>query len=108
MIEVIDQDREARKIYCASGFGEKSQWFKNIVANENVLVDFKGVEYRAIARVVNANEAREIVLRSAGSHPKAMKGVARLSGYEMVGTEDDIIEFSGIVRIIEFALLENA
>jgi hypothetical protein len=57
---------------------------------------------------VELDQAKEILLRYARSHPKAIKGVARLSCYEMDGSESDIVEFSGIIRIIEFSLGEKA
>jgi len=38
------------------------------------------------------------------AHPKSIKGVARLSGYEMDATKKDVIEFSKIVKIVEFTL----
>ena len=41
VIEVIDQDKANGKIYSASGFGEKSQWFKNISKNSEVLITLK-------------------------------------------------------------------
>ena len=107
VIEVVDQDKDAGKVFAASGFGEQSQWFKNIVAKEDVFVTLKNTEYKAIARVVDKAQAQEVLLRYARSHPKAIKGVARLSGYAMDGTESDVIEFSGIVRIVEFSLHET-
>jgi len=41
------------------------------------------------------------------AHPKSIKGVARSSGYEMNGSEQDVIEFSKIIKIIEFTLDEK-
>ncbi|PLW66857.1 hypothetical protein [Pseudohalioglobus lutimaris] len=41
VIEVIDQDKANGRIYSASGFGEKSQWFKNISKNSEVLITLK-------------------------------------------------------------------
>lgn len=104
VIEVIDQDKTDRKIFSASGFGEKSQWFKNIVVNGSVFVSIKNEKYKAIARVLPGNEATEVLLRYVKAHPKSIKGVARLSGYEIDDTEQDVIEFSRIVKIVEFTL----
>jgi deazaflavin-dependent oxidoreductase (nitroreductase family) len=104
VIEVIDQDKPSGKVYSASGFGEKSQWFKNIILNENVYITIKSKEYKAKARVVSEEEAEDILLRYAESHPKSIKGVARLSGYEMDGSQQDVIEFSKIIKIIEFTM----
>jgi len=104
VIEVIDQDKASGKIYAASGFGEKSQWFKNISNNGDVFITIKNTEHKAIARVVSQKEAEETLLRYAKAHPNSIRGVARLSGYEMDGDDQDVIEFSKIVKIVEFTI----
>lgn len=102
VIEVIDQDKANGKIYSASGFGEKSQWFKNVSSNSKVFITVRNTEYKAVARVLSEKEAEDILLRYAKAHPKSIKGVARISGYEMDGDEKDVIEFSKIIKIVEF------
>lgn len=108
VIEVIDQDKVNRKIFSASGFGEKSQWFKNIFANNAVLVTLKNTEYKATAKVLLADDATRVLLRYAGAYPKSLKGVARLSGYEIDGSIQDVVEFSKVIKIVEFTLSEKA
>lgn len=104
VIEVIDQDNTNRKLFSASGFGERSQWFKNISVNNSVFVTLKNTEYTATARVLSIDEATDVLLRYVKAHPKSIKGVARLSGYEMDGSEQDVLEFSKIIKIVEFTL----
>ena len=104
VIEVIDHDKAKGKIYSASGFGEKSQWFKNISANNSVFVSIKNTDYKASARVIPDDEAEKVLLRYVKAHPNSIKGVARLSGYAMDGSEHDVIEFSRIIKIVEFTL----
>jgi deazaflavin-dependent oxidoreductase (nitroreductase family) len=108
VIEVIDQDKSDRKVYSASGFGEKSQWFKNILANNSVFVTVKNTEYKATAKVLSAIQAEEVLLRYVKAHPKSIKSVARLSGYKMDGSEQDVIEFSKVIKIIELTLDKKA
>lgn len=104
VVEVIDQDKSNNKVYSASGFGEKSQWFKNISKNNNVFVTLRNTEYKAVARVLSENEGTDVLLRYVKAHPKSIKGVARLSGYEMDGSNQDIREFGKIIKIVEFTL----
>lgn len=106
VIEVIDQSEG--KIYSASGFGEKSQWFKNITVNNSVFVTLKNTRYKAFATVLSENETTNALLEYVKAHPKSIKAVAKLSGYSMDGTEQDIIEFSKIIKIVEFTLDEKA
>lgn len=104
VIEVIERDTAGGTLCCASGYGAKSQWFKNITTNPNVFVTLKNIEYEAMARILTEQEATSMLVRYASAHPKAIKAVAKLSGYEMDGTESDVIEFSKVIKIIEFSL----
>ena len=104
VIEVIDQDKASGKIYSASGYGERSQWFKNISSNNNVFITIKNCERKAVGRILSPLEAEAVLLRYADRHPNSIKGVARLSGYSLDGTSEDVIEFSKLVKIIEFQL----
>ena len=114
VIEVIDQDKTNGVLYSASGFGTQSQWFKNISVNNAVFVTLRNTECEASARgcdVVHhppmADEATEVLFRYVKVHPNSIKSVARLSGYEMDGSEKDIIAFSQIIKIVKFTLHER-
>ncbi|MDX1735639.1 MAG: hypothetical protein R3228_14795 [Halioglobus sp.] len=87
-----------------SGFGDKSQWFRNICANNAVVVTLGNQQSQATARVLSAAQARDVLLSYAQAHPKSIRGVARLSGYEIDGTEQDVLEFSQLIKIVEFTL----
>jgi len=104
VLEVIDQDKANKKVFSGSGFGEKSQWFKNISANNSVFVTLRNRQYEATARVLSADEAKDVLLRYVKTHPKSIHGVARLSGYDIDGSEQDILEFSQIIKVVEFTL----
>ena len=107
VIEVIDQDKTNGTLYSASGFGEQSQWFKNISVNNAVFVTVKNTEFEASASVLSADEATEVLLRYLKVHTHSIKSVARLSGYEMDGSEKDVIAFSQIIKIVKFTLRER-
>lgn len=107
VIEVIDQDKTNGVLYSASGFGTQSQWFKNISVNNAVFVTLRNTEFEASASVLSADEATEVLLRYVKVHPNLIKSVARLSGYEMDGSEKDIIAFSQIIKIVKFTLHER-
>jgi deazaflavin-dependent oxidoreductase (nitroreductase family) len=107
VIEVIDQDKTNGVLYSASGFGTQSQWFKNISVNNAVFVTLRNTEFEASASVLSADQATEVLLRYVKAHPNSIKSVARLSGYEMDGSEKDIIAFSQIIKIVKFTLHER-
>jgi deazaflavin-dependent oxidoreductase (nitroreductase family) len=104
VVEVIDQDESNDRYYVASGFGMKSQWYKNIAANSQVYVVLNTDEYEADSRILEPVEASDILRRYAQKKPKSMKAVARLSGYAMEINEQDISEFSKVIKIVELTL----
>lgn len=106
VIEVIDGDLAQGKLYAASGFGEQSQWFKNICANNHVKLTWKNEHFAAQARILEVKEAEQVLLRYASAHPKSIRAVARLSGYQMDGDHEDVSQFSRIIRVVEFSRLE--
>ncbi|MFT5013240.1 MAG: deazaflavin-dependent oxidoreductase (nitroreductase family) [Patiriisocius sp.] len=108
VLEVIHHDKENSTVFVASGFGEKSQWFKNILADNSVHIRLKHSKFDAEARVVSSQEARTLLIQYANTHPKSMKAVARLCGYDMDGSESDIFEFSQIINIVEFTRKRDA
>jgi len=104
VLEVIDQNKTRGTIYSASGFGNKAQWFKNILSNPNVFIALKSRQRKAVVRVLSAEEAEQVLLRYVEVHPNSINVVARLSGYEMDGNRQDVCEFSRIVKIVEFTI----
>ncbi len=105
VIEVIHRNEAEGKIYSASGFGEKSQWFKNIQANNQVWLTTGNTEFQARARILSSEDAEVILQQYVRQHPNSIKGVARLSGYVIDGDDADISAFSKIIRIIEFSIV---
>tara|TARA_R110002073_G_scaffold16703_8_gene63759 strand:+ start:1541 stop:2026 length:486 start_codon:yes stop_codon:yes gene_type:complete len=107
VLEVIRHDESTTQFFVASGYGTKSQWYRNIIAEPHVSIMVKNTEHNAVARVVSPDEATQILGLYAAAHPKSIKAVARLSGYNMDGTESDIVEFSSIIKIIEFTVKKS-
>ena len=105
VVEIIDRDDVNGSVYVASGFGDKSQWFKNISANPNVVVVLKNKARDAKSEILPTDQAEIVLRRYAAKNLKLMKAVARLSGYEMDGTDEDVLAFSQVIKIIRFVLV---
>jgi len=71
VLEVIDHPTPDTYVV-ASGFGEKAQWFRNIVANPSVRV-YAGshAPAPATARVLDQQEADRTLVAYRGRHPRA-------------------------------------
>lgn len=70
-LEVVDHPRPDTYVV-VSGFGTRSQWFRNVMANAEVRVWIGSQRpIPATARRLNAEDAAETLRRYAQAHPKA-------------------------------------
>lgn len=80
VLEVIRYDPQGPTFYVASGFGRRSHWFRNIVAHPAVEIQVGWRRYRAVAEVLDPEQAAEILQAYAQKHPIAFRELARLIG----------------------------
>ncbi|MDK2980858.1 MAG: hypothetical protein PWQ55_1205 [Chloroflexota bacterium] len=104
VVEVVDYDPDARKIYIASGFRQQSDWYKNIRKTPQIEVNFRGKTHEAEACELNQQVSRNILLNYAHQHPLAMKELARFMGYEIDGSDQDIRTLADELPLIEIKL----
>ena len=57
MLEVVHFDPESNTHYVASGFGEKSQWYQNIMKTPNVTIQVGNKKFSAVAERLPVDEA---------------------------------------------------
>ncbi len=102
VIEVVQYDKDSGVYYVASGWGEKSNWYKNIMANPNVTIQVKNKSYKAVAERVTPELGGQIMLNYARQHPFALRELARVMRYPLDGSEESAVEFGKHIPIIAF------
>ncbi|MPV37702.1 nitroreductase family deazaflavin-dependent oxidoreductase [Georgenia subflava] len=95
---------EAGAVVVAAGYGRRSQWFRNIVADPRVRLWRGGVVgVRAVAEVLPPAEARALLERYRREHPLRARFVARALGIEGLTSADplpaDVGERVPLVRV---------
>ncbi len=83
VLEVVDIDRTASRVYVASGWGERSDWVRNISATPQVEIQIAGHTWPARARRLTPEEGAELLLRYGRKHPAALQSLARIMGYRI-------------------------
>jgi deazaflavin-dependent oxidoreductase (nitroreductase family) len=86
----------------ASGFGEKSQWFQNIMKTPNVTIQVGNQIIPVTAERLPVDEAEKIFEIYQHKHPNAIKNLSKLVGYELGDSEEDIQAFIHSIPIIAF------
>jgi deazaflavin-dependent oxidoreductase (nitroreductase family) len=107
VLEVVRYTSVSRTCIVASGWGEKAQWLKNIMANPGVEVTVGVRTHRARARRMARDEAAQALRGYACRHPWAMKLLARLMlGRPYQGLVDDFVWLAEHVPLVELRLVE--
>jgi deazaflavin-dependent oxidoreductase (nitroreductase family) len=102
VLEVVHYDKEQNTHYIASGFGEKSQWFQNIMKTPNVNIQVGNQEIPVTAERLPAEEAEKVFEIYQQKHPNAIKNLSKLVGYELGDSEEGIRAFIHVIPIIAF------
>lgn len=103
VLEVVKHDREGGIYYIASGFGEKSDWIKNITANPSVSVQAGRSRFPATAERLSPKAGEEVILEYGKLHPVAMRELARFMGYQIENTKTDLRELGRILPIFKLS-----
>ena len=89
VLEVVHRQANSNTYYVASGYGEKSDWCRNISQNPQVGVQVGRRAWAASAERLPPEQAEEVILAYARRYPRALKQLARLMGYQIDANEDD-------------------
>jgi deazaflavin-dependent oxidoreductase (nitroreductase family) len=89
VLEVVKHDADGEVYYIASGYGEKSDWYRNVMENPTVTFKVGKNLYHAKAERLPSEDAQEIILEYGRRHPSTLKGLARFMGYQIEATEQD-------------------
>jgi deazaflavin-dependent oxidoreductase (nitroreductase family) len=100
MLEVVHYDKETNTHYVASGFGEKSQWYQNIIKTPDVTIQVGNQKFPATAKRLPLDEAEKIFEIYQQKHPNAIKNLSKLVGYEIGDSEEKMRAFKRVIPII--------
>jgi deazaflavin-dependent oxidoreductase (nitroreductase family) len=102
VIELVQHDEASGVFYVASGWGEKSDWYKNIMANPSVTIQVKNKKYKAVAERVTPEMGGQIVLNYVHRYPFAQRALSRIMKFPLDGSEESAINFGRNIPIIAF------
>jgi len=78
VIEVVKHDKVTDIYYVVSGWGEKSDWYRNIQKTPQVTVQSGGRKFQTTAEFISVEKAIEIVNTYAREHPIAFNELSGL------------------------------
>lgn len=102
MLEVIKYEETTNTHYVASGFGKKSDWYQNISKTPGVVIQVGTQNFPAKAESLPSDEARNVFLEYTQNHPKAVKNLAKIVGYPIGDTEEEMMAFLALIPVVAF------
>jgi len=102
VVEVMRHDPITDTYYVASGFGEKSDWFRNIQKTPQVTIQVGRRKTAAVAERLPLEEAERELLDYAQRHPRALRSLARILGYRIEDPEQDVRALAQVIPIVAF------
>ena len=100
VLEVVSHDAETGTYVVASGFGEKSDWYQNVMAHPQITIQVGQTRMAALAGRLSLEQASEVMLDYNRRHPTALRTLAGILGYRTDGSDADVRFFAGAIPII--------
>ena len=89
VLEVVDHDAETGTYFVASGFGRKSQWFRNVQAQPEVMIQIGRRTLAATAEILESAASGQMMVEYARRHPTAAQNLSKLMAVAVDGSEAD-------------------
>ncbi len=89
VLEVVH--REPGVWYVAAAYGKHADWYRNILVEPHVQVNFRGTVVDAVAETLPPKEARRVLGEYVRRHPRAARALAKTMGFpDLVAAADQI------------------
>jgi deazaflavin-dependent oxidoreductase (nitroreductase family) len=104
VLEVIRRDDEKNTFMVVSGFGKRSDWYKNIGKNPGVRIRVGRRWMEAVAERLGPEEAQAEILDYARRHPRVFRMlVGTFLGYRMGKKDEDIIASARLLIVVRIS-----
>ncbi len=102
VLEVLLHDRTKDVYYVMAGWGERSDWVKNIEKTPQVQISVGRRRICALATRLPPEEAESKVMAYGRQHPRLIRSLPRLLGYRTDGTKEDLRALARLGIVVAF------
>jgi deazaflavin-dependent oxidoreductase (nitroreductase family) len=102
ILEVLLHDKARDVYYVLAGWGEQSDWVKNIEKTPQVTISVGRRRFRALASRLSPEEAELKVIAYGRQHPLLIRYLPRLLGYRIDRTEEDLRALARLGIVVAF------
>lgn len=91
-VEVVDRNASGSALTIVSGYGEQSQWYRNLRAQPNIVIRTARGRRAIRARFLSKAEGADLMADYARRYPRMAPKLMKLCGARIDGTEADYRE----------------
>lgn len=100
VIEVVQHDENG--YVAVSGFGPRADWYRNVTAHPEVVIQVGRRVFPATATPIGPDEGAEIMARYGARFPRTARRLCALMGFAVDGSPDDFREVGRRVPFVRF------
>lgn len=89
VVEVVEHDEATDSFVAASGYGTRSDWYRNLHAHPQATIEVGRRRIEVDTVRVTPDESGELMARYAVRHDRAARQLCRFMGFEVDGSVDD-------------------
>jgi deazaflavin-dependent oxidoreductase (nitroreductase family) len=102
MLEVVRYDRDSGACIVAAGFGEGSDWVRNVEHDPHILFTIGRIHHTGLAERLDPETAADELVDYARRYPLAWRELVRFMGYRLDGTQADIHSLGKLIPMYIF------
>jgi deazaflavin-dependent oxidoreductase (nitroreductase family) len=103
LVEIIRHDKWANTYIVASGLGEKSDWFQNLMAQPDITIQVGRKRMAAHAERLSLPQADEILLDYSRRNARGMRAFSSMVGYHIVDYEEGVRLLLRVIKVVSLA-----
>jgi deazaflavin-dependent oxidoreductase (nitroreductase family) len=77
VLEVVFHDLASARVIVCSGWGERSDWYRNVMANPNITFESNGISHCGVAHQLSVIDAASVLELYGRRHPRAFAALAK-------------------------------
>jgi deazaflavin-dependent oxidoreductase (nitroreductase family) len=107
VVEVVDFDAKNNIYFAVSGFGEKAQWFQNIMHTPQVKIQVGRHAMSARAERLSLEDRENILIDYSQDHPIALRELSKMLNIPYDGSPESISEMAKVLPMVAFHVNRN-
>jgi deazaflavin-dependent oxidoreductase (nitroreductase family) len=100
VVEVVRYDKESDTYVIVSGYGEKADWYQNLMKTPKIKGQVGGRRFNGVVERLPEREALAEFQDYARRYPSALKYLGRLIGLQIKGTEEELVQLSQALPVL--------